>query len=388
MSHRRPGYGPNMELNWIRNLTPGDGPFATVYLDVNHTTPDDRHATQLRWHEARDSLAAQGADEAPLRALDEALEPPADGAASPSARLLVAAGHSVLIDRPIAHAPDPPRTRWAAAPELLPALTELPEQIGTVVAVVDATGADLWSGSNAERTRAEWVDTGRYPLHKVRGGALAHLSMQRRVEENARASAVEIATAIEREVARTGSQLLVLAGEVQARSRVRDALGSKARELLIETDVGGRAPGSDDEALQREVARLADECIARIRRAAASRYEQAAGRDDGTAVEGIAPVVEQLRAARVETLYVDADAIGDSRLWVGPEPSALATDPDELTSLHLGPVEAVPAAEALLLASASTRAACYPVGGGHTALAGRPVAEGVAAVLRAGPGTG
>jgi hypothetical protein len=44
---------------------------------------------------------------------------------------------------------------WSALPVLLPAMTDMPEQLATVVAVVDVSGADIYAGRHAERVATE-----------------------------------------------------------------------------------------------------------------------------------------------------------------------------------------------------------------------------------------
>jgi hypothetical protein len=180
-----------MELTWLRKVIHHDGPFVTVYLDTGHNVSDSDHAAKLRWREARNQLSEQGADNTTLGALDEAVGTGSGTPGSRGSRLLVAANGVLLLDRQINHAPDPPRSRWATAPDLLAAIVEVPEQLETVVALVDATGANLRTAQYVNK-----LDTERRPLHKVRGSVLSYLSMQRRVEKNERASATDIAHAL------------------------------------------------------------------------------------------------------------------------------------------------------------------------------------------------
>lgn len=368
-----------MELNWLQDVARTDGPFATVYLDARHDDAQAAREVELRWRNARSRLAADGADEDTLRALDEAVEGLAraqEGQTVMTGRLLVAAHGSVLVNKPVAHAPDPPNARWSPLPHVVPALTELPEELTTVVAVVDGTGADIYVG-----TRVEHVDAERYPIHQARGGGLAHWSMRHRVWEKERAAAEEVAEAIDAEVAAAGAGLLVLAGEVQARGRVREALTGKAGQVVVETEAGGRAAGSDERALDEDVSARVAERIVEIRREAADRFERAAG-SDAAAVEGVATVAEAFQAAQVAALYLDAGAVAEAKLWRGETPTMLATDSAALSDLGqraFGPVDPV---DALVCAAAASGAEVHPIGGGHTALVGRQLQDGVGAILR------
>lgn len=369
-----------MDLQWLRRIARTEGPFATVYLDASHNTPDAPQQIELSWRRARADLVDAGADDLTLTALDTTMDEVAaavDRPPGPVGKVLVAAGGSVLLNEWLPRPPEQPAAHWAHAPHLLPALSQFPEPVTAVVAVVDSGGARLYTGGHAERH-----DTGRYPLHQVRGGGLAHLKMRHRVEENERASAADVAHAIGEAVSATHADLVVLAGETQSRSRVHRALDRATAPITEEVDAGGLAPGTDNDRLDHEVAAVVDEKTEAMRRAEAERYASIAGADDGDgggAVDGLEAVVEALRAARVGALYLDIERPPSARMWIGPDPDQLAAHRDLLTSLGLPANGPVDAADALLRAAAGTGAAFYPVAGGASELT-----DGVGAILRAG----
>ena len=67
---------------------------------------------------------------------------------------------------------------------------------------------------------------------------------------------------------------------------------------------------------------------------------------------------------------------------MGEVPSQVATDAERLRGLGSEPVGRVPVDAALLQAAAASGAAFEPLGGGRTGLVGKPVEDGVAALLR------
>lgn len=376
-----------MNLAGLRELAYTEGPFATVYLVASHDTADAVRTVELGWRDRRDELVAAGADAATLAALDTEVLAILDGPerpVGPAGRVLVAAGGQLRLSQELPDPPDPPRASWSGLPDLLELLAGLPEPLSTVVVVVDTTGADIYTGSHETH-----VDPDRRALHQVRGGGLAHLGMRHRVEESQKHTTGDVARAVDKEVAGNGAGLLVLAGEVQSRSRLHKALGDRSRQLAVETDSGGRADGADVDELDREVRRLADARVTEIRRDALRRYEQAAGRADGQAVDGLDAVLEALRASLVDTLYIDAGTVSrEPRLWIGPEPTQIAAKEQLLRDLGITPTGPVAADSALLRAAAGSDAAFHPVGGARTGLAGRPLADGVAAMLRGPISTG
>ena len=85
---------------------------------------------------------------------------------------------------------------------------------------------------------------------------------------------------------------------------------------------------------------------------------------------------------QVDTLFLDGGVTRDGRLWVGENPSQVASDAEQLRALGSEPVIEVPIDDALLRAAAASGAAFEPLGGGRTGLVGKPVDDGVAALLR------
>ena len=84
----------------------------------------------------------------------------------------------------------------------------------------------------------------------------------------------------------------------------------------------------------------------------------------------------------VDTLLLDGGVERPGTLWVGDTPSQVATDAERLRGLGSEPVAQVPVDAALLAAAAASGAAFEPLGGGRTGLVGKPVEDGVAALLR------
>jgi len=62
-----------METTQLRDLITAPGAFASVYFDASHDTEDAEHTTQLRWQEIRAGLEDQGADQATVQELEQAV---------------------------------------------------------------------------------------------------------------------------------------------------------------------------------------------------------------------------------------------------------------------------------------------------------------------------
>lgn len=363
-----------MELTFLHDLVTDPGPFATVYLDASHDTEDAAHALELRWQGLRNELETQGADGPTLAALDAAVAE-ADPPVGRAGRVLVAAHGDVLLDRTLPEPPAAPLATWGPVPDLVPMLREQPEPLTTVVVRVDKTGGELYLARPGDVPRpVADVEGSDHPIHKVRGGGWAHLNMQERVEEVWRRNAAEVAERVDRLVSSSGARLVVLAGEAQSRARLFDALSARSAEITVQVEhTGGPETGLDD--LAATVDEAAHDAIEADRAAVRERFEKAAQRPDGLAVDGLQGVLTALRAEQVDTLLLDGTAARDVTVWIGEVPSQVATDADELRALGGEPTAQVPADAALLRAAAATGAAFAP-------LDGEGVTDGVAALLR------
>ena len=371
-----------MDLHFLSDLTETPGPYATANLDASHDSEDAARAEGLRWAGHRAELADQGADEATLAALDDAV---ADGgtAVGRAGRVLVAAAGRVLLDRPTPAPPAQPTAGWGPAPDLLPLLLDAPEPMTAVVVRVDKSGGEiLLAGPREGLQRVESVTGTTENLHKTRGGGFNTLSMQRRVEQNWHDNVAEVAGHVDTEVTRTGARVLVLAGDAQSRTLLREALAERSAGIAVDVEHSGGRSGGGDEQLTAAVEAAVRDAATAERRAVLDRLDQEMGRPDGLAVGGLEPVLQALRAEQVDTLLLDGGVTRAGELWVGESPSQVATDEERLRGLGSEPVGTVPVDAALLRAAAASGAAFQPLGGGRTGLVGKPVEDGVAALLR------
>ncbi|HXV93322.1 MAG TPA: Vms1/Ankzf1 family peptidyl-tRNA hydrolase [Pseudonocardia sp.] len=372
-------------------MTEIDTPYATVYLDATHDTEDAEHALRLRWAEARGELERQGADAGTLDALEAAVTG-GERAVGRAGRVLVARGGEVLLDRALPEPPARTVATWSPVPELLPMLLDETEPLTAVVVRVDKAGGEIYLTDAGDRgAGAEQVETVKgddHPLHKVRSGGWKHLKMQHTVENTWSENVGDVAARVDVQVSATGARLVVLAGEAQSRTLLREALGERAAKVAVEVEHSGlRAGGSLDE-LEDAVEDAARRAVSAERHAVLERYDQAAGRPDGLAVHGIGPVLGALRAEAVDVLLLDGGVEREAQVWVGKEPAHVAADPEELRAMGAEPVARVPVDAALLRAAAGSAARFEPIGGGRTGLVGRPVTDGVAALLRYPLGAG
>jgi hypothetical protein len=330
-----------MDVQSLRRLVAVEGPFASVYFDNSHDTEDAAQQLELRWRGLREELLTQGTDMSTLEALDTAVltaGPPVGRAG----RALVAAGGQVLIDEQL---PEPPLSAVARAselPYLLPLITQSGHGVAHMVVVVDSAGADLRVVDENGREATTRTVAGRdHPLHKVGGGGWAHLRFQNTVEETVRRNLQDVADEITRLTDLLGVRLVVLAGEVQARTGLHRLLPPRCQQIAVEVEAGARADGSDHMALEEQVRDLVDE------RGTPVPPE----RDPELKVQGLRNTVAALREANVETLLVTEPEIHEQTVWAGTEPSQVAVREEELRGLGMPSISRRRADEALPFAA-------------------------------------
>jgi len=377
-----PGYATGVDLRFLTELTQTPGPYATVYLDASHDTSDAARALELRWADRRAELAGQGADDPTLTALDAAVAD-ATAAVGRAGRVLVAAAGRVLLDRMTPEPPAAPAAVWGPAPDLLPMLLDQPEPVPALVVRVDRTGGEiLLAGPGVRPEKVEDVAGTGENLHKTRTGGPGDWSVQHRVEQNWRDNVAAVAAAVDTEVTRTGARVLVLAGDGSSRSLLREALGERAARVAVDVEHSGGRSGGADDALATAVDAATRDAVDAQRHAVLDRLDQERGRTGGLLAVGLEPVLQALRAQQVDTLLLDGGVARDMQVWVADAPTQLASDPDQLRALGSEPTGRMPVDAALLRAAAASGAAFEPLGGGRTGLVGKPVDDGVAALLR------
>jgi hypothetical protein len=351
-------------LRWIAHV---DGPFAAAYFDCSHNTEDASHQIDLHWRAVRDLLAEQGAERPDLEAIDQAVAqaPPATGRAGHG---LVAARGEVRIDQRLAKPPITPLARASHRPYLLPLATLVPRSVAHVVVVVDRKGAEIRAISQSEQTHT--VSGRTHPVHKIRGGGWAQHRIQNRVEQIVRQNMEHVARVLAHLVDEVNAQLLVVAGEVQARAELARDLPARCQEIAMETEVGRRTEGWDSEALDQEVERLVTECAAKD---VAAGIEARRGLKLET--QGWTDTLEALRTANADALLLSESAFHAERpVWAGPESHLVAARERDLKYLGFRDALRLRADEALPVAAIAI--------GADVLVTADRLADGVGVLLR------
>lgn len=364
-----------MSLDFLGPVYARRGPYASVVLETNREAADDAaHAIELRWRGLRTDLASAGADEPTLTALDAVVGRPSDEGGE-QGQVVVAASGDVLLDERVFRHPGSSVARWAELPDVMPILRSRAVQLAYLVVRVDSQGADVEVRGPARAYELE-VEGDEHPLHKVGAGGWSHRRIQQRVENTARQNAKLVAEQVDELTGRTGADLVVLAGDPQARATVVDELGKAARDLVVELDTGSRHPGA--QSIDAEVADVVAEHVRGQDRELLDAFHAEGGE---RAAYGLDATVASLREARVDTLFVEDDGTGGTdsgtRVWVDrSDPLALGRRPGDLESMGVEDGYQVAAVPAIVRAAAGSDARLALVEPGVIG------GDGIAALLR------
>jgi hypothetical protein len=337
---------------------------AEIYLDATSIHPtgspqESRRQLDLRWRAARESLGRDGADEATLRAIDEAVrEAPAhpgpaelavfasDGTVAFSRSLPVTPLRQMASWSPQPHAADLLRGIDAVAtsgsreaPNALTSLSELGdtgEEIRWVRADVDRTGGTVRSSDGtvvALRGEDEFI-TKVNTMERDRIWSVP--KFQRAAQVNWDRNSTDVARVISAAVERTDADVIVLAGDIRARQLVIERLPEilVGQVVEVEHEVSVR-PHPESRVRSRREPEVHDPVLDAATREAVGTVARGrhsdvldrfhTGLSHGNSVRGVEAVCAAARELRIDTLLLSAEPSA-VRVWVDPlSPTLLGT---------------------------------------------------------------
>ncbi|OII62482.1 hypothetical protein BJP40_00325 [Streptomyces sp. CC53] len=351
-----------MQLAYLTSLYDRPGPWASVYLDTSRMDESARWRMELQARNACDDLAAQGADEATVQAVHEALaswpRPPGE-----AGRAVFASHGRVVLDPSLSVRPSAPaQVYWSSLPRVGPLLDLAAREPVCLVAYIDRTGADLELRSAIGEMRLRTVTGREWPIHRTSQNTWSVRHWQLGVENTWEQNAAEVADAIAECVADTGADLVVLAGDPRERRSVFDRLPGECRSVTVETEHGGRGAGASRVRLDEDVQEARQRLLRHNEEAELDRFRSVRAPEGGkaagaAAAEGLPALVEAAREHRIMELLIRSEGPDAHRqVWVGAEPDQVAVRRSE--SQYLGDTEPVPARadDALLRAAVSAGA--------------------------------
>ena len=304
-------------------------------MDVSRNAGSSARETELRWHgHERELLRRQ----APPTMVD--LAGPAvlasTGRAGGVGRLVVVDPDGIALDLVLPQPPAREEVVFGPAPHLLPVFRALRDRGSYLLAEVDRTGADVVMVDAFGATEQGLEVHGSHDVvHRVPGGQTSQRRIQARAEDSWERNAAEIAGALDGLVTRNHPGVVFLAGDPVTVADLIGAAGRRLSELVVVLRSGGRADGASAAARDQEVrASLADRQRA-VRKGLLDRFGAAEGRQED-ALQGFDDVVDAVRRAQVEELFMHDDPSSTRTVWIGGEPLQLAANRSEVVSMGVG----------------------------------------------------
>jgi hypothetical protein len=300
-----------MQLSRLRPVYDNQGPFVTVYLESRSPAEDAPTQTRLRWQDLRKILVDDGAEAVALDAVESALVGEKAGELQADGRVLVATTAGVALDTPWdAALGTGDMAHWTAAPELGAYVREEARSVRLLVAIAEQQGAVIRQEvATSEHATDETSSTVKkatpHGTHKPRAQGLSHDRIQRRVDQSMQYDARTIVEHLNQIAPEFDPDLLVLAGEVQARTEIRDQLPADLAELCVEAERGGTDDDAAEEALAAELRQIASEHSERRTTAQNDQFQSA--KAHGLAREGRNAVAQAGERGAVDTLLFDYD---------------------------------------------------------------------------------
>ena len=307
-----------MDTSTLSDLYQSTGPFATVLVDVGHENENGEHEHELRVRAARDELRAQGADDAVVDAVAERLgelvpQP------SPVARVVVATADGVAYDE-LAHVQvDQPVATWGPLPDLARWIEHGDSTLEFVLAVVDHEGGDVgvYRSDLPDPEELESIQGSTENIHQVGATDWGNLNYQHRTENVWAKNAAEVAEHVMSHV-RTGTRLVLLAGDPRSKPLLRERL-NEAEAEVVELETGSRNEDGGDEALARAVRQALGDQVVRRRIERVHALRARLGRGVGGAA-GVDDVADAFVKGQVETLLLDPAVAAEARIDVTAHP--------------------------------------------------------------------
>ncbi|MEW2329091.1 Vms1/Ankzf1 family peptidyl-tRNA hydrolase [Micromonospora chersina] len=363
-----------MQLSFLRPLYDRPGPWCSVYMDASRDTHDARPQVDLRWRALKGDLIGQGADQATVEAVEEVVRRHTPMPGDYGIAVFANRGRVVLTEY-LSAPPLRDLGSWSALPHTMPLVAQRGEQIAWVRVLADRTGADAVAVSaGGVPRRASIKGRESWQLRRVQPGGWSQSRYQRAAMEAWHHNAGDAAAATAELADRVGADVVVVAGDIRATGMIAAQLPERWQDVLVRTDAGSREHvGSDDMLMDditvQTIAEVADQRIA-------TALDRFGVQEDVGA--GLDAVVSALQRNQVDTMLIVDDASADGDLWIGPEPTEIATDPRQLADMSVADPQKVRADAALLRALIGTDAEL-------TVLAPEEAPEltdGVGAVLR------
>ena len=343
--------------------------YVSVYLNTSRDNENALREIEVRWQDAQDRLAAEGADEDTLAAAAAAI---GDADRTAPGWAVIARGGRVLLSEALAQPPRREIARLSLLPHVVPLLAQRPPHIPYLRVTARHDGGDIVAVGAAGGQHDEEVAGTGWPVHKAAGGGSSQLRYEHSTEEAWEVNAKELAEQVKVAAAQVGAQLIVLAGDVRARGLLIEHLSSDLASIVSTVD---REIPADSTAATQDADQAVTAYVERIGREHYEHWRNQQAHEHGVA--GLPATLTALRDGAVAELLLADDPTSTATAFIGPAPTDVAAEAAELTDRGVPDPRSERADAAIARALAMTSAQLYFIPEGED----RPDG-GVAALLR------
>jgi peptide chain release factor subunit 1 len=203
-----------MDSERLRPLLTATGPFASVYFEDSHDSPDAAAQLELRWRGLREQLEELGAEESVTADMERAVmsaRPPIGR----SGRGVVAGADGVVLNEHLLRPTAAPIVRLSKLPYVIPIVEHGFQDLNYLLVAVDHTGADITVHIDG-KTRSETVEA-------------PDGDPQLRTEEAGSKNLRAVADRVEALLGDAGAEAVFVIGEVRSRSDFLAAVPHQVR---------------------------------------------------------------------------------------------------------------------------------------------------------------
>lgn len=281
------------------------GPFVSIYIDNSHNTEDAIKTHELQWRAVQDKLREQGAPDELIAKVPE-LAQRGGTPVGERGRALIFNQDGIVVDDELPVVPPKPDVRFSIMPHLLPLFEFGAPQQHILLAEVDREGVDV--SLIDEYGHAIDFDTENatnHPIHKAQvGDRFSWARVQERTEEMIERNYRDTASYLTEVVREMKPSMLVISGEVQARTGIERELPEDVKRVTHVVPEGGRADGADQSRLADAITELVQQQRTERVAEALERFRIESGRSSGYAVDGMRTIASNLQQGNVDVLIV------------------------------------------------------------------------------------
>ncbi|WP_175412383.1 hypothetical protein [Streptomyces sp. TRM64462] len=333
-----------MKLQFLAPLYERPGPVASVYLDTSRDIDEPDRAIDMRWRHLRDSLLAHDADPATTRAIEAEIGTDREIAGLHGQAIFAAHGRVLLAEC----LPRPP-ARDTAVYGVVPDTAQLCVQHAPDITYAAVATHRLRTGYDGHDELEVDVSVGSWPMSRV---APPHELHERVPAEDWPDEAEHLLTDLVEE----SPEEIVVSGDPWAANTFTRLAPKRLRSRVTKLKNGApHPPDPGRTALEENLADVfANRLSARDQRQLDAFQAQRAHRPDDS--EGLPATVRALQRGQAQALILTTPRPADQHLWVGREPTHVATTGHELRSFGIDYFWEEPAASPLIRAATVTQA--------------------------------